>query len=138
MIVFVFKFLVMTAFCDAMTMKQIRNTGKMMRNSCQPKTDVKDEKINSIEKGVFIEEKEVMCYMACIMKMANTIKNGKLNYEAAMKQMDIMLPNEIKEPAKAALTSCRKVPDGYSDICEAAFHTTKCIYNENPDIFFFP
>ncbi|XP_026731025.1 general odorant-binding protein 72-like isoform X1 [Trichoplusia ni] len=121
-----------------MTMKQIRNTGKMMRKSCQPKNNVADEKIDPLADGVFIEEKEVKCYMACIMKMANTIKNGKLNYEAAMKQADLLLPDEIKESAKEAITACRKVADSEKDICEASFKTTKCIYNENPSIFYFP
>ncbi|XP_073946122.1 general odorant-binding protein 72-like [Choristoneura fumiferana] len=139
MVLFVIlKFLLITAFCEAMTMKQIRNTGKMIRKSCQPKNNVEDEKIDPIKDGVFIEEKEVMCYMACVMKMANTVKNGKLNFEAALKQADLLLPEEIKEPAKAALTACRKVPDQYKDICEASFHVTKCIYNQNPEIFFFP
>lgn len=31
------------------------------------------EKIDPIIKGEFIEEKEVMCYVACIMKMANAV-----------------------------------------------------------------
>uniref|UniRef100_D2SNQ6 Odorant binding protein n=1 Tax=Heliothis virescens TaxID=7102 RepID=D2SNQ6_HELVI len=91
-----------------MTMKQIRNTGKMMRKSCQPKNNVSDEQIDPIAEGVFNEDKEVKCYMACIMKMANTIKNGKLNYEAAIKQADLLLPDDIKEPAKEAITACRK------------------------------
>ncbi|CAG9583160.1 unnamed protein product [Danaus chrysippus] len=59
-------------------------------------------------KGIFAEEKEVMCYVACIMKMANAIKNNKLNYEAAIKQADLLLPDEIKEPAKEAITACKK------------------------------
>uniref|UniRef100_A0A0K8TUB9 Odorant Binding Protein n=1 Tax=Epiphyas postvittana TaxID=65032 RepID=A0A0K8TUB9_EPIPO len=139
MVLFVIlKFLLLTAFCEAMTMKQIRNTGKMIRKSCQPKNNVEDEKIDPIKDGVFIEEKEVMCYMACVMKMANTVKNGKLNFETALKQADMLLPEEIKEPAKAALTACRKVPEQYKDICEASFHVTKCIYNQNPGIFYFP
>lgn len=37
------------------------------------------------------------------------IKNGRLNYEAAIKQVDLLLPEELKEPAKAAITACRKV-----------------------------
>lgn len=32
------------------------------------------EKIDPLADGVFIEEKEVKCYMACIMKMANTVR----------------------------------------------------------------
>lgn len=31
------------------------------------------EKIDPMVKGEFIEEKEVMCYVACIMKMANAV-----------------------------------------------------------------
>ncbi|XP_013173036.1 PREDICTED: general odorant-binding protein 72-like [Papilio xuthus] len=132
------RFLVIITICEAMTMKQIKSTGKMMRKSCQPKNNVEDEKIDPLNDGVFIEEKEVMCYVACIMKMANTMKNGKLNYEAAIKQADMLLPDEIKEPTKAAITACRKVADSYKDVCEASFYVTKCIYKENPDIFFFP
>ncbi|XP_047533742.1 general odorant-binding protein 72-like [Vanessa atalanta] len=137
-IIVVVKILVVLNICNAMTMKQIRSTGKMMRKTCQPKNNVADEKIDPMIKGVFIEEKEVMCYVACIMKMANAIKNGKLNYEAAMKQADLLLPEEIKEPAKEAITACRKITDSYKDVCEASFYVTKCIYNHNPSIFYFP
>ncbi|CAH2090303.1 unnamed protein product [Euphydryas editha] len=121
-----------------MTMKQIKSTGKMMRKTCQPKNNVADEKIDPLAKGEFIEEKEVMCYTACIMKMANAIKNGKLNFEAAIKQADLLLPEEIKEPAKEAITACKKVADSYKDVCEVSFFVTKCIYNHNPSIFYFP
>ncbi|XP_045773896.1 general odorant-binding protein 72-like [Maniola jurtina] len=134
----VVKFLVALTLCNAMTMKQLRSTGKMMRKSCQPKNNVPDEKVDRISEGVFIEEKEVMCYVACIMKMANAIKNNKLNYEASMKQADLLLPEEIKQPAKDAITACIKVADSYKDICEASFFVTKCIYNHNPAVFFFP
>nr|ALS03863.1 odorant-binding protein 15 [Ectropis obliqua] len=133
-----FIFLTILTLSATMTMKQLRSTGKMMRKSCQPKNNVEDEKIDPIADGVFIEEQEVKCYIACIMKMANAIKNGKLNYEAAIKQADLLLPDEIKEPAKESITVCRKVSDQYKDICEASFHTTKCIYNNNPAAFYFP
>ncbi|KAJ2951807.1 hypothetical protein O0L34_g13971 [Tuta absoluta] len=138
LLIVVVKFLVFMTYCDAMTMKQIRNTGKMIRKTCLPKTNVEEEKIDKITEGVFIEEKEVMCYMACVMKMANTFKNGKFNYESAMKQADMLLPDEIKEPAKVVLTTCKKVPDAYKDPCEGSFHLAKCLQKENPAIFFFP
>ncbi|XP_075977203.1 general odorant-binding protein 72-like [Anticarsia gemmatalis] len=134
----ILKFLVLVATCHAMTMKQIRNTGKMMRKTCQPKNNVADDKIDPIMDGVFIEEKEVKCYIACIMKMANTMKNNKFNYEAALKQADLLLPDEIKEPAKEALAACKKVPESYKDMCDASFFITKCVYEHNPGIFYFP
>nr|QJT73740.1 odorant-binding protein [Dioryctria abietella] len=138
MLLAILRFLLFLAVCEAMTMKQIKNTGKMMRKTCQPKNNVADEKIDPLNDGVFIDEKEVKCYMACIMKMANTIKNGKLNFEAAFKQVDLLLPEDLKAPTKEAMNACRKVPDDYKDICDASFHVTKCIYNHNPSIFYFP
>ncbi|CAH0400012.1 unnamed protein product [Chilo suppressalis] len=138
LLIIIAKFLVLVAICEAMTMKQIKNTGKMLRKTCQPKNNAADEKIDPLNEGVFIDEKEVKCYIACIMKMANTMKNGRPNIETAMMQADLLLPEELKEPAKEALTACRKVPDAHKDVCDAAFHLTQCVYNQNPDIFYFP
>lgn len=36
------------------------------------------------------------------------MKNGKFSYEAAMKQIDLVLPEELKQPAKEALGACKK------------------------------
>lgn len=44
------------------------------------------------------------------------MKNGKLNFEAAMKQADLLLPDEMKEPTKEAIVACRKVGK-YNAVC---------------------
>lgn len=35
------------------------------------------------------------------------MKKNKVNYDAAMKQMDMLMPEELKEPYKTALTTCK-------------------------------
>jgi hypothetical protein len=35
------------------------------------------------------------------------MKKGKLNYESALKQIDVMLPDELKEPTKNSLEQCK-------------------------------
>lgn len=45
------------------------------------------------------------------MFVALKVKNNKLNYDAILKQVDMMFPPELKAPVKAAAEKCK-------DICE--------------------
>ncbi|GBP31820.1 General odorant-binding protein 72 [Eumeta japonica] len=119
---------------DAMTRQQLKNSGKLMKKTCMPKNDVTEDQVGEIEKGKFIEERNVMCYIACIYQMSQIVsaerigyvkdvmkvmklegivmvKNNKLNYDATIKQVDLLYPPDMKEAVKAAITKCR-------DVCE--------------------
>lgn len=61
------------------------------------------------------------------------MKKTKVNYEAAMKQIDIMMPDEMKEPNKNALTACKDTTAGMKDPCEAGYTMIQCIVKVNPD-----
>ncbi|RVE46998.1 hypothetical protein evm_008382 [Chilo suppressalis] len=67
----------------------------------------------------------------------NQIKNNKLNYEASLKQVDIMYPAELKESAKKSIENCKHISNKYKDICEASYWTAKCMYEDNPKDFVF-
>ncbi|XP_049874887.1 general odorant-binding protein 19a-like [Pectinophora gossypiella] len=121
-----------------MTRQQLKNSGKLMKKTCMPKNDVTEEQVGEIEQGKFIEDRNVMCYMACIYTMMQVIKNGKLSPEAVMKQVDIMFPPEMKEPVKIAVENCKDVAKKYKDICETSYYASKCMYEFDPKNFFFP
>nr|AGM38605.1 odorant binding protein [Chilo suppressalis] len=134
------KLLMLTVlFCaiHAMTRQQLKNSGKMLKKNCMGKNQVTEDQIGSIEKGKFIEDKNVMCYIACIYQMTQVIKNNKLNYEASLKQVDIMYPAELKESAKKSIENCKHISSKYKDICEASYWTAKCMYEDNPKDFVF-
>ncbi|RVE47000.1 hypothetical protein evm_008384 [Chilo suppressalis] len=122
----------------SMTRQQMKNSGKMMKKSCMPKNDVTEEQVGEIDQGKFLEEKNVMCYIACIYQMTQVVKNNKLNYDAVIKQVDMMFPAELKEPVKAAAAHCKDVGKKYKDICEASYWTAKCMYDFDPKSFVFP
>nr|BAV56789.1 odorant binding protein 2 [Ostrinia furnacalis] len=134
-------FLLLLAFfissSDAMTRQQLKNSGKMLRKNCLTKTGVAEDLISGIEKGKFIEDRNVMCYIACIYQMTQVVKNNKLNYEASIKQVDMMYPNDLKESVKKSIEKCKTVSDKYKDLCEASYWTAKCIYEDNPKDFIF-
>nr|WKF45279.1 odorant binding proteins OBP1 [Peridroma saucia] len=122
----------------AMTRQQLKNSGKLMKKSCMPKNDVTEEEVGDIEKGKFIESRNVMCYVACIYTMTQLVKNNKLSYEAVIKQVDIMFPTEMRDAVKAAATSCKEIAKKYKDLCEASYWTAKCMYDYDANNFIFP
>ncbi|CAH1636935.1 unnamed protein product [Spodoptera littoralis] len=91
-----------------MTRQQLKNSGKLMKKSCMPKNDVTEDEVGDIEKGKFIETRNVMCYIACVYTMSQVVKNNKLSYEAVVKQVDVMFPAEMRDAVKAAATHCKE------------------------------
>lgn len=53
--------------------------------------------------------------------MMGMMKKAKINYAAAMKQIDVMLPDDMKDLYKASLTACKDSTNGMKDACEVRF-----------------
>lgn len=64
------------------------------------------------------------------------MKKSKINYDAAMKQFDLLLPDDYREPYKSALTTCKDSSAGVKDPCEAAMALLKCFYANNSKFTF--
>nr|QGH51238.1 putative odorant binding protein 2 [Conopomorpha sinensis] len=128
----------MVTWIHAMTRQQLKNSGKLMKKTCMPKNDVTEEQIGEIEGGKFLEERNVMCYIACIYSVTQVVKNNKLSYDAVIKQIDTMFPAEMKDAVKATALKCKDVAKKYKDLCEASYWTAKCMYDADPKNFIFP
>ncbi|RVE46999.1 hypothetical protein evm_008383 [Chilo suppressalis] len=124
--------------CFGMTRAQLKKTMTVAKKQCVPKIGVSEDKINKIEEGVFIEDPKVMCFIACVYKSLQVIKNDRLDRDLITRQVDILYPNDMKAPVKKAIDKCFHVPKQHKDICEAAFWTTKCLYDADPATFIFP
>nr|AXF48751.1 odorant-binding protein ABP1 [Lobesia botrana] len=123
--------------CYGLSRAQLKKSAQMFKKKCMDKEKVTEDMIGEIEKGKFIEEKPVMCYIACVYQMAQVVKNNKLSYEASMKQVDLMYPPDMKEGAKKSIEKCKDVSKKYKDLCEASYWTAKCIYEDDPKNFIF-
>lgn len=60
------------------------------------------------------------------------MKKNKINYDAAMKQFDTLLPDNMRDPYKEALTKCKDVAGGEKNPCEVAYKLIMCFRNNNP------
>ncbi|KAI5646349.1 hypothetical protein NE865_01811 [Phthorimaea operculella] len=122
--------------------KRYRVFGTVYRKFCRHDQTIKmnnfyygaNDKIVNIEKGQFVEEKEVMCYIACIYQLTNIVKNNKISYEASLKQIDIMYPQDVKEPAKKACEHCKDVCKYFSSISIFELDTESSKVPMNPGV----
>lgn len=64
------------------------------------------------------------------------MRKSKINYEAALKQFDLLLPDDIRDDWKNAMTACKDSTDGEKNGCEAAHKFALCFANANPSFGF--
>lgn len=64
------------------------------------------------------------------------MRKSKINYEASIKQFDVLLPDSMREAYKNAMSICKDSTDGEKNACEAAFKMITCFANNNPKFTF--
>lgn len=64
------------------------------------------------------------------------MKKNKINYDGAMKQFDALLPDELVDAFKSALSVCKDAATGEKNACEAAYKFLNCFYKNNPKFTF--
>nr|QGH51237.1 putative odorant binding protein 1 [Conopomorpha sinensis] len=121
-----------------MTKQQLKNSGKLVKKTCMGKHDVTEEMVGDIQQGHFVNDRNVMCYIACVYSTSQVVKNNKLSHEAMIKQVDMMFPPEYKDAVKVSIEKCKPVAKTYKDICEASYFTAKCMYEADTEHFLFP
>lgn len=54
----------------------------------------------------------------------------------ALKQIDLLMPEELKEPFKQGVIACEHSADHIKDMCDKAFAGAQCFKANNPKFFF--
>ncbi|CAH2258898.1 jg12577 [Pararge aegeria aegeria] len=125
-------------FSLQMSKEQLKKTMTIMKNQCMPKNGVTNDEVGEIDQGVFLEEHNVMCYIACIYKNIQVLRNNRLDKDLITRQIDILYPAEIKEAVKKSVRKCIPVQNLYEDTCEGIFYAARCLYADDPSNFIFP
>ncbi|XP_030381612.1 general odorant-binding protein 19a [Scaptodrosophila lebanonensis] len=120
------------------TEEQMYAAGKMMRQVCLPKfPKITEEVADGIRNGVIPDDKDVKCYVNCIMEMMQTIKKGKFLYESTLKQVDIMMPDNYKDEYRQGVNLCKDAAVGIKNNCDAAYTLLICLKGKIK-VFVFP
>ncbi|XP_013113154.2 general odorant-binding protein 19a isoform X4 [Stomoxys calcitrans] len=110
------------------TEEQMWAAGGLMRDVCLPKfPKITKEIADGIRAGTLPNDKDAKCYVNCILEMMQTMKKGKFLYEASLKQVDILMPDDYKDEYKAGLAACKDAAVGVKNNCEAAGTIFTCL-----------
>ncbi|KAL7025154.1 hypothetical protein ACKWTF_013368 [Chironomus riparius] len=122
--------------CAKITIEQMQQATEPVRLVCVQKSKVSQEALQTMRDGKLGEEKELKCYISCVLEMMNMVKKGKMNVDSVLKNIDTMMPDELREDTKRAVNVCKDNGGGTKDYCEAAYNILKCFFKENPNFFF--
>nr|ALZ41694.1 odorant binding protein 1 [Liriomyza sativae] len=120
------------------TQEQMMSAGKLMRDVCHPKfSKVSVEQADSISKGIIPDDKDSKCYINCILEMMQMMKKGKFLYESSLKQIDVLVPDDMVEEYRNGVTACKDAAQGIKNNCEASYALLVC-FRDKISRFMFP
>ncbi|XP_053673286.1 general odorant-binding protein 72-like [Anopheles nili] len=118
------------------TLDQMAKTSAMMRSVCIGKHKASEDQVNMLGLGEFPDNKDLKCYTNCVLEMMQAMKKGKITADSAIRQVDLLIPEEIAVPTIKAFNICRDSANGIKNSCEAAYVLLKCLHANNPKYFF--
>ncbi|XP_006616939.1 general odorant-binding protein 99b-like [Apis dorsata] len=121
----------------SMSADQVEKIAKNMRKSCLQKITTTEELIDGMRRGEFPDDHDLQCYTTCIMKLLRTFKNGNIDFDMIVKQLEITMPPEEVVIGKEIVAVCRN-EEYTGDDCQKTYQYVQCHYKQNPEKFFFP
>ncbi|XP_058803694.1 general odorant-binding protein 72-like [Phymastichus coffea] len=122
-----------------MTIDQIKNTMKPYKNKCLRVTGVDPDIVEGTKSGNFPSDPKLMCFTKCIYNMMKVIKNDDLSLKEIFKTVDLMVPDEYVPQMKKIIEDCLgKANTKTSDLCEKSWLLSKCFYESDSSLYFFP
>lgn len=91
---------------------------------------------DGLRNGQLPNEKPLKCYIHCCLEMTGMMKKNKINYDATLKQIDMLMPDEMKDDYRRALLNCKESGVGIKDACDAAYAILSCMFKEFPAMLF--
>nr|UTN00815.1 odorant binding protein [Semanotus bifasciatus] len=124
---------------SAMTEKQLNATKKLVRNTCMNKAKPTSEQVDGLQKGQFIDDRNLQCYIYCILNTYKLIrKDNSFDWEGGIKALEANAPPNIAESGSKSIVNCKDAVKTTDDKCIAAYEITKCVYDDNPAGYFLP
>lgn len=65
-------------------------------------------------------------------------KKNEISAQKTLSQIESVLPVEVKEHSLKVFEACKDVQKNYKDPCDRTFYSIKCMYDFDPNKFFFP
>ena len=129
--------LLITNTNGAMSEAQMKQAMKTLRGMCLGKSGVTTETLDKMQEGVFNDDdRNLKCYLGCIMGMLQVVKNNKISLKMVKSQVAKMLEPDMGKRLIAAFEGCKDTVG--EDNCDLAYKFAKCIYVSDSSAFIVP
>ncbi|KAK9512431.1 hypothetical protein O3M35_000867 [Rhynocoris fuscipes] len=90
-----------------MSEAQLKQAMKTVRNMCLGKSGVNKDALDRMMKGEFDDDdRNLKCYLGCVMGMMQAVKNNKISLKMIRGQVTKMLEPEAGQRILAAFEAC--------------------------------
>ncbi|KAG7197354.1 hypothetical protein KM043_018461 [Ampulex compressa] len=120
-----------------MSLEQIKGTIAGLQKSCIKDSGVEKSLVEKTQEGEFPPDPALQCYLKCLLKSMQVIKNDKLQEDNLLRQTDLMLESDVAPLIRAGVTACAQKATS-SEVCELAWQFMKCWYENDPKLYIFP
>ncbi|KAL6267323.1 hypothetical protein P5V15_000398 [Pogonomyrmex californicus] len=121
-----------------MSFDEIKEALQPIKKICIDRVKVDPKLIENANKGNFVPDRKLQCYFKCMMLMTKVMKNDKIVEQALVQIAEIMLLEELLDPVMKAISNCRDTTLKPMEGCELAYEVTKCYYDYDPTLRFYP
>nr|AXO78386.1 odorant binding protein 8 [Xylotrechus quadripes] len=132
-------FITQSVVFSALTEKQMNATKKLIRNTCLNKAKPSSDQVDGLQKGNFVDDKNLQCYTYCVLNTYKLIrKDNSFDWEGGVAALEANAPTNIAGPGAKTIVNCKDAVKTATDKCMAAYEIARCIYDDNPSNYFLP
>ncbi|XP_014482186.1 PREDICTED: uncharacterized protein LOC106748311 [Dinoponera quadriceps] len=121
------------------TLEEVRETLEPVKKICIERVGTDPKMIEDANKGKFVPDRKLQCYYKCLLVMTKSMsKDDQIQEEMFVKIVELMLDEKLVDPVMQAVIHCGPVAMQTMEGCQLAYEITKCLYEYDPTLMFFP
>uniref|UniRef100_A0A1B6KLX6 Uncharacterized protein n=1 Tax=Graphocephala atropunctata TaxID=36148 RepID=A0A1B6KLX6_9HEMI len=121
--------LTITLLIKGMSGRKVSAKGLAAFNTCRTEEKISDEELKVIRDGSVPTTTPGRCFLACMMEKSHLMKDGRYDYDQALKMAEGTLKNKKKKlrEAKEKMQNCNALTWHLAERCELAAAFAQCM-----------
>uniref|UniRef100_A0A8D8YRC1 Uncharacterized protein n=1 Tax=Cacopsylla melanoneura TaxID=428564 RepID=A0A8D8YRC1_9HEMI len=121
---------------SALPEAQINAFKKQVKTQCLAKTKVDPALIDKVLAGEFADDHKLECFTKCVMDKSMVTTKGRIDWKKIQATSKAMLPPKLAKKVEVVAAVCKDI-ELQEDLCKHAMMATKCVYEQDQDLFKF-
>ncbi|XP_043470322.1 uncharacterized protein LOC122503727 [Leptopilina heterotoma] len=126
-ILFIFTIFLINNVHGKFNLDGLKKMVKPFKAPCIEQSGVSPDLIDEVNKGNFVDDPQLKCYLMCLFQKLKTIKGGKIVTSSMKSQIQALVEDNLASRMLQLIEACEHFTI-HEDLCEASFAYCKCSY----------